>query len=176
MAGQSLSHEIGEITSDKYSSDTVAICHIVNASGCKNFGLSLKLAEKYPYADIYGSREPLYNLNRARVSSRDEVGRVRIFKEDKKPYIICLVAHYAPGNPTDEDENKIQSLKTSSDKHYVHYLKEDTLPCRITNLLKCIEDLAKKLPFVPVKHIYVPAGVGCGLKCEIWQKSYLKCF
>ena len=129
----------------------MAICHIVNAVGCKNFGLSSSpLAEKYPYADIYGKREQLYNLNRARVASRDKVGTARIFKVYNKPFIICMVAHYAPGDPTDTDPKKQETLKTSTDKNYVEGLTQVTLGYRLKNLLGCIDDLGKKIPHLPV--------------------------
>ena len=52
------------------SGNNVAICHIVNATLCKSYGLAAKIAQAYPYADIYGSRVQLYNLN-ARQKPRD---------------------------------------------------------------------------------------------------------
>ena len=173
MEARALSHSTGEITNDIFCADDVAICHIVNAVGCKSYGLSASLAEKYPYADIYGGRQPLYTLNRARVSSRDQVGTVRIFKKSKFPFIVCLVAHYAPGNPTDSDEIKKQSLNSSTDKNYVVGLTRDKLTDRLRNLGSCIDELCKKIPYLPVTNICVPAGTGCGLFGGVWEDKYL---
>ena len=173
MRAQFLSVTSGEIT--QINQEDAAILHIVNAVGCKNFGLSASIAEKYPYADIYGSRRPLYTLNRARVSSRDEVGTIRIFKKSECPFIICCVAHYAPGNPTDSDEIKKQSLNTSTDKNYAAGLAQDTLCDRIQHLKKCVEEVIKMLPYLPVTKLCVPAGTGCGLFGRVWEENYLPC-
>ena len=177
MERELISHIPGEITSETFCADDVAICHIVNAVGCKNYGLSASIAEKYSYADIYGSRQPLYNLNRARLSSRDQLGRVRIFKKIGQPYIICMVAHFAPGNPTDLDESKTkkETMCTSTDKNYVAGLTHDKLSDRMHNLILCIDDLRKKIPFLPVTSIYIPAGTGCGLFGDTWEHKYMPC-
>ena len=129
MEGRSLSYQTGEITSESLNSDNVAICHIVNSVSCNNFGLTMSLAEKYPYADIYGDRERLFNLNRAKISSRDQPGLVRVFKDTSKkcPFIICMVAHFGSGKPTDFEPSKQETIQTSSDVHYVRGLQKDNL-------------------------------------------------
>lgn len=158
------------------SGDNVAICHIVNAIATKNYGLAGDIAAKYPYADIYGDRIQLYNLNRARVFSRDHTGDVKIFKEKGKPFVIALIAHYAPGEATDCDPAKPGFITTSTDRHYAAGLSNDTLGQRVNNLGLCINKLTTKIPQMPITHMYVPAGTGSSLKGDVWKNMYLPTF
>ena len=154
----------------------IAILHIVNAVATKNYGLSANLAQAFPYSDIYGDRVPLYTLNRARVGSRDTVGDIKIYQDGGNPFIIALISHYAPGDPTDSDPIKQANIKTTTDGHYSAGLKEDTLNNRVTKLNECIKKLVATLPHLPINYLFVPAGTGCGLKGEVWERRYLPLF
>ena len=44
------------ITDDKLNQDEILLVHTSNSIGCKYYGNSSKLVEKYPYCDIAGLR------------------------------------------------------------------------------------------------------------------------
>ena len=161
----------GEILADQFDRDNVAICHIINATSVKNFGLAKGLGEKYPYADVYSDRKPLYNLNRCRVQSRDELGTVHIFKKNNRPFIIALVAHFGEGKPLEENNYHKACVEKSTDRHFVTGLKKDTLSDRLDALRVCITKLSQQLSSIPINKIYIPAGTGCGLKDDTWEKN-----
>ena len=74
--------------------DVDAICHQVNCLTVKAHGLSLKLAKKYPWANIYKFRKAVLNRNLASVDSRGIPGTIQIFHHCTHPSVICLQAQW----------------------------------------------------------------------------------
>lgn len=70
--------------------DVDAICHQVNCLTIKPHGLSLKLAEKYPGADIYRHRKGIENRNLASIDTRGIPGTIKIFNRQTFPSVICV--------------------------------------------------------------------------------------
>ena len=97
------------ITDDKLNQDEVLLVHSSNSIGCKNYGNSSKLVEKYPYCDIAGLRYMDMDLKYiAREQDRSEEGTCYIHSPplySKGPKIATLIAQYGFGSPY--EENKI---------------------------------------------------------------------
>lgn len=165
----------GEITSPEYDREDVAICHIINATVVRNFGLPARLAKIYPYADVYGSRKQLYNLDRATVSHRNRLGEVLIYKEPSRPFIVCFVAHFGPRGPLEVNETAQYYIKNSQDRHFVEGLKKDTEKDRLQALQQCVEKLSSWITAgaIPIRSIYIPAGTGTTLQGRSWDTKYL---
>ena len=72
--------------------DVDAICHQVNCLTIIPHGLSLELALTYPWTDIYSRRKGVGNRNLATLETRGIPGKIKIFKQDLYPAVICMHA------------------------------------------------------------------------------------
>ena len=84
----------GDLLSRK---DVDAIFHQVNCLTVEAHGLSLKLAEKYPWANIYKFRKAISNRNLASVDSGGILGTIQIFHHCTHPSVICLQVQWDYG-------------------------------------------------------------------------------
>ena len=70
--------------------DVDTICHQVKCLTIIPHGLSLKLALTYPWADIYNRRKGVGNRYLATLETRGIPGKIKIFKQEPNPDVICV--------------------------------------------------------------------------------------
>ena len=132
--------------------DVDAICHQVNCLTVKPHGLSMKLAEKYPWADIYKLRKSIGNRNLASPESRGLPGTIRIFNHRTFPSVICLQAQWDYGRCDKSYQRNIPPHTDSEE-----------------NRQKWFEQCLEEIGLTPYHKIAFPFKIGCGLAGSSWS-------
>ena len=131
-------------------SDVDCICHQVNCLTVEAHGLSLRIAEKYPFADIYKNRTRLQNRNLATVETRGIPGTIEIYQQS--PAVICMLAQYDYGRCNKRYQRSIPPYK-------------DTANQRVQWFQQCLD----KIGATSFKRIAFPFKIGCGLAGGDWK-------
>ena len=125
----------GYITDEKLNQDEVFLVHSTNDIGCKNYGISSDLVEKYPYCDIAGFRYTDIDLRCvAREQDRSEEGTCYINSPPlygKGPKIATLITQYGLGNPYEENKLAQKIVRNCEQESFVHHLRMDTIDNRL---------------------------------------------
>ena len=132
--------------------DVDAICHQVNCLTIIPHGLSLELALTYPWADIYSRRKGVGNRNLATLESRGIPGKIKIFKQDLYPAVICMHAQWDYGN---------------CEKAHQRYIPPH-IDCKETRQ-KWFEQCLDEIGATPYNKIAFPFKIGCGLAGACWR-------
>ena len=84
---------------------STAIIQAIDAIGLEPKGFSLKLAEKFPYGNIYSRRQRYKMTNRAEILHRDTPGDIIISSssDDNSPTIISIVNSFFIKGPVPND-------------------------------------------------------------------------
>ena len=97
--------------------------HAINSVGCKNYGLTADLVEKYPYSDLAGRRYCDSDLKCiAREKDRSLEGLCIVRSAPlyiKGPKIATLVTQYGLGKPYEEN-GLAQRIVKIVDKNLLH--------------------------------------------------------
>ena len=167
------------ITDDKLNRDEILLVHTTNSIGCKNYGNSSKLVEKYPYCDIAGLRCMDTDLKYiAREQDRSEEGTCHIHSPplySKGPKIGTLITQYGLGSPYEENKITQKIIRKCEDTSLIHHLRMDTIENRISYFNRSLFFLAtllKKEEYFEIKKIILPIGIGRGVVDDIWLKKY----
>ena len=131
-----------------------AVVHVVNCLCTRPHGLSLKIAEKYPWGDIYQKRKSVSGRNLAVANDRGVPGTIKIFDPpvDCFPKIICLLAQW--------DYGKANQFKSRRIPPHV-----DSESNRTTWFRQSLEEMGK----TDVQTLAVPYKLGCGLGGQNWN-------
>ncbi|XP_056004763.1 uncharacterized protein LOC130050083 isoform X2 [Ostrea edulis] len=88
-------------------SDVDAICHQVNCLTVSSRSLSLQLAHKYPWADIYETRRPMGKRNMATPETRGTPGTLSLFTRPRCPTVVCFLSQWDFGRCQNVRKRKI---------------------------------------------------------------------
>ena len=167
------------ITSDKFVQDEVLLIHTISAVGCKNYGLTSDIVDKYKYAEVAGFRYTDPDIRSISCErDRGEEGSCIINKPpmyEKGPTVATLVSQYGIGKPLEENKIANKVLKTCHQESFTNRLRRDTLDQRVRNFNKCLFSLANKLKSTEYKYIskiILPIGIGRGMVDERWLMEY----
>ena len=133
------------------------IVHVVNCLCTKGHGLSLDIARKFPWGDIYSKRKPIKNRNLAVESDRGVPGTIRQYKCAflTVPTIVCFLAQWDYGKADREYGRKIPPYEDSKIQRTVWFTK-------------CLDQLGK----TDLKSVAFPYKIGCGLGGQNWNEYY----
>jgi len=133
------------------------IAHQTNGCTVYPYGLAKTIAQRFPWADVYGQREKEPGKKNCAVSaSRDPPGTVKVVQDptnsDPKG-VICMFAQWAPGKPG----------------HYASAYPSDytdTLANRVEWFQTCLDKIDDLNLCEPIA---MPHSVGCGLAGGDWD-------
>ena len=130
-----------------------AVVHVVNCLCTRPHGLSMQIAEKYPWGDVYHKRKSVRGSNLAIENDRGVPGTIQIFDPPlaRFPKIICLLAQW--------DYGKAKGFKARQVPPYV-----DSESNRTMWFSQCLEEMGK----TDVKTVAIPYRLGCGLGGQDW--------
>lgn len=142
----------GDIIQVKTSQCIVQQCDCITIN---NHGLSKKISEKYPWADIYKQRRAVSNRNLAIQEDRGVPGTIKIMvsPECNEPDVICMLAQW------DFGRGNIRQIEPYKDS------KEN----RKRWFKKCLTEIGLQ----KYQKIAFPFKIGCGLGQGNWTE-YLK--
>ena len=128
-----------------------AIVHQVNCLTVKSHGLSSQIAHKYPWADLYTTRDQVGTRNLATPATRGRPGTLRIFRHAHYPAVVCLQAQWDFGRCDDPRHRHIPPY-TDTKEHRVEWFEQ------------CLHELGH----TEFKTIAFPFKIGCGLAGGAW--------
>jgi O-acetyl-ADP-ribose deacetylase (regulator of RNase III) len=114
-------------------------------------GLAQKIAEKYPYADVYTKRSPNRSLPGTVVYAEPDDNK------NGNPIVACLMAQIAP------------SIPGSYVQVYQICPEDDTAAKRLQYFKQCLQDLSRETTQRNWNHIAFPCQIGCGLAGGDWR-------
>ena len=95
------------LSDEKLNQEEVLLVHAINSVGCKNYGLTADLVEKYPYSETAGARYCDSDLKCiAREKDRSPEGLCLVRSAPlymKGPKIATLVTQFGLGKPYEEN-------------------------------------------------------------------------
>ncbi|KAK3107265.1 hypothetical protein FSP39_010737 [Pinctada imbricata] len=133
-----------------HMTDVDAICHQVNCLTVKSHGLSRRIAEQFPWADIYSFRKPLGRRNLATMETRGTPGTIQTFEGETVPKVICLLSQWDYGKCG--QSNRRISPYTDSKENRTLWFEQCLTLLGQTNF----------------KYIAFPFKIGCGLAGGDW--------
>ena len=171
----------GRISDDIFDKEHVCIVNSNNSIGCKNFGITRDIVQKYPYADIAGLRFPQPGWGSiAALEDRSPEGNVYINQppiyRQGSATVATIITQYGIGACVEENMYAKEIIERSGDMLYTSRLKCDTLQNRIIYFDKSLFNLStqlKKPEFDHIKQVIIPAGIGRRGKMDnIWLRRY----
>ena len=124
-----------------------AIVQQCNCLTVKPHGLSQRIADRFPWANLYATRQPLGRRNLAIEADRGIPGTVRMMSHSTHPDVICLLAQWDYGRGT-------QRLP----------LYADTREQRELWFQQCLQELGT----LSYQTLAFPYRIGCGLAGGNW--------
>lgn len=138
------------------TTDVDLICHQVNCLTVKSHGLSEQISNKYPWCDIYKTRQSLGGRNLATLETRGIPGQVKIFQNSGHPSIGCMLAQWDYGRCDKPRMRNIQPYR-------------DTKENRGEWFHQCLCEIGS----LDYQRIAFPFKIGCGLAGGHWN-TYFK--
>jgi hypothetical protein len=129
-----------------------------NCVTVKAHDLSQYIADRYPYADVYGSRRPISKTrncaSKSAMPGTIQICSSSIKSKEEEPNVICMFAQYAPGKPG------------AYSRYYESEYDEDNEENRLRWFQTCLDEIEK----TGIKRIAMPYFIGCGLAGGDWAK------
>ena len=95
------------LSDEKLNQEEILLVHVINSVGCKNYGLTADLVEKYSYSETAGARYCESDLKCiARDKDRSHEGLCLVPPSPlymKGPKIATLVTQFGLGKPYEEN-------------------------------------------------------------------------
>lgn len=149
------------INKNIFESGEKVIAQQCNCVCRRGHGLSLSIAKKYPYADIYRDRVPMVGNSRRNCTSDPlEPGTIKISEpydtNSKDPTVIAMFAQWAPGKARAyEKQYPMSGNAIDNEKYRLHWFE-----FALDEILEAGYD-----------QVAMPYFIGCGLAGGEW-KSY----
>lgn len=147
------------VTGNILDAEDDLICHQCNCVTTDAAGLAAAIFEKFPYADVYSSREKTdgsKNENNwlLRTDDRSVPGTIEVRGDGiMERRVVAMYAQFFPGRPKPSTP-PVMTISDSEEK-------------RLQFFQSCLDAIAK----VPdVKSIAFPWQIGCGLARGDWEK------
>ena len=128
-------------------------CHQVNCLTVKSHGLSAKVAEKYPWADIYRFRVKVRVRNLATSETRGVPGTIRVFARTNFPAVICFQSQW--------DFGRCDNIRHRQIPPYI-----DSKENRQKWFQSCLDQLGT----MNFQTVAFPWKIGCGLAGGDWTR------
>ncbi|XP_066976492.1 uncharacterized protein [Macrobrachium rosenbergii] len=191
-----LTFHSGGVTDACYRKPSTAILIIGDCVAVKPAkGLATDLIHKYPYGDVYSSRRPISNLNRACVQDRPNPGTYTISRSssnDNDPAIVTVFGQFymGPGFESNRFSQKlVQDMKARAgywldpytptvdprycDLNLLTGLQWDMQENRVYWFRQALEELAGVVREEGIDRVVIPYGIGCGPAGGNWLQEYL---
>jgi O-acetyl-ADP-ribose deacetylase (regulator of RNase III) len=143
------------IKGDLLKSNENVIVHQINCLCIRPHGLSADMFKKFPYADVYSTRQQLENRNLAVPKDRGTPGEIVVTTQPNSPTIIGLYGQYDYGRPNKSCYNST--------------IEQDNLELREKWFQTCLDKLKKYLVDNKHKRVAFPYKIGCGLAGGDWD-------
>lgn len=168
----------GRMIDHQFCDRKTCIVTAINATSLNASGIAKDLAETYTYANLFGDRKQLFNLNRTIWRDRPSVSEIVIREPPPRsnyPYIVGLVTQYGPGESVEYNSTAKYYIDNSKDVHYVNGLTMDTKENRRENFKECLKNLADfVLHNRAINRVVIPRGIGRRGKMDHeWRSNYL---
>ena len=168
------------ITDDCLMSNENALVHSINSISCYNYGVSVDIVNKYPYANIASLRKQDNNVKwMACHNDRSYEGSCCIHSKSscsKYPNIATLVSQYSIGNPYNQNLHFNEFFEKYNEQSFKSHIIQDTLYNRIISFNKSIYLLGNMLKtnssYNHIKRIFLPMGLGRDYVDIIWINKY----
>ena len=167
------------ITDEKLNQEEILHVHTINSVGCKNYGLTADLVEKYPYCDLAGVRYCDSDLKCiARVIDRSPESLCLVRSAPlylKGPKIETLVTQYGLGKPYEKNGLTQKIVRSCGQESFVHHLRHDTSDNRLIHFnaaLKTLSDTLKNNAYPDTNKAILPIGIGRSVVDECWLCRY----
>jgi len=154
-----------EVNGDLLDATEPVIVQQLNCLCVRGHGLAASIAERFPYADVYGARRALGNRNLAIPEDRGVPGEIVVSYPDtaspnkisESPIIIGLYGQFDYGKP---DGYKYIKRTTT---------KQDNYELRVKWFTEALAKLKIWLIDNQISAVAFPYGIGCGLAGGDWK-------
>ena len=169
----------GYVSDEKLNQEEVLLVHAINSVGCKNYGLTADIVDKYPYAETAGRRYCDSDLKCiAREEDRTPEGSCLIRPAPlyiKGPKIASLVTQFGLGRPYEENRLTQKIVRNCGQESFAKHLRHDTSDNRLihfNNALKSLSASLKTSTCQDTNKVVLPIGIGCSGVSEKWLCRY----
>ena len=168
----------GRMSDSQFCDCKTCLVTAINATSYNASGIAKDLAETYTYANLFGDRKRLFNLNRAIWCDRPSVSTLVVREpppRSKYPYVVGLVTQFGPGESVEYNSTAKYCIDNSKDVHYVNGLTVDTKENRRESFKECLKNLADfVLRNRTISRVVIPRGIGRRGKMDHeWRSKYL---
>ena len=167
------------LSDEKLNQEEVLLVHAINSVGCKNYGLTADLVEKYTYSETAGARycdSDLKCIAREKDKSPEGVCLVRSTPlYIKGPKIATLVTQFGLGKPYEENGFAQKIVRNSGQESFVRCLRHDASDNRLIHFnkaLKTLSDSLKNNAYPDTNKVILPIGIGCSGVGDKWLCRY----
>ena len=158
------------LSDEKLNQEEVLLVHAINSVGCKNYGLTADLVEKYPYSETAGARYCDSDLKCiTREKDRSPEGLCLVCSAPlymKGPKIATLVTQFGIGKPYEENKLAQKIVRNSGQESFVKRLRQDTSDNRLIHFNKALKPLSVSLKnnaYPDTNEVVLPIGIGCSV-------------
>ena len=167
------------LSDEKLNQEEVLLVHAINSVGCKNYGLTADLVEKYPYSETAGARYCDSDLKCiAREKDRSPEGLCLVRSAPlymKGPKIATLVTQFGLGKPYEENGLAQKIVRNCGQESFVRRLRQDTSDNRLIHFNKALKSLSVSLKnnaYPDTNKVILPIGIGCSGVGDKWLCRY----
>ena len=169
----------GYVSDEKLNQEEVLLVHAINSVGCKNYGLTADIVDKYPYAETAGRRYCDSDLKCiAREEDRTPEGSCLIRPAPlyiKGPKIASLVTQFGLGRPYEENRLAQKIVRNCGQESFAKHLRHDTSDNRLIHFNSALKSLSASLKtstYQDTNKVVLPIGIGCSGVSEKWLCRY----
>ena len=169
----------GYLSDEKLNQEEVLLVHAINSVGCKNYGLTADIVDKYPYSETAGRRYCDSNLKCiAREEDRTPEGECLIRPTPlyiKGPKIASLVTQFGLGRPYEENRLAQKIVRNCGQESFTKHLRHDTSDNRLIHFNTALNSLSASLKtstYQDINKVVLPIGIGCSGVSEKWLCRY----
>ena len=169
----------GYVSDEKLNQEEVLLVHAINSVGCKNYGLTTDIVDKYPYAETAGRRYCDSELKCiAREEDRTPEGSCLIRPAPlyiKGPKIASLVTQFGLGRPYKENRLAQKIFRNCGQESFAKHLRHDTSDNRLIHFNSALNSLSASLKtsiYQDTNKVVLPIGIGCSGESEKWLCRY----
>ena len=169
----------GYVSDEKLNQEEVLLVHAINSVGCKNYGLTADIVDKYPYAETAGRRYCDSDLKCiAREDDRTPEGSCLIRPSPlyiKGPKIASLVTQFGLGRPYEENRLAQKIVRSCGQESFAKHLRHDTSENRLIHFNSALKSLSASLKTSTCQDtnkVVLPIGIGCSGVSEKWLCRY----
>ena len=169
----------GYLSDEKLNQEEVLLVHAINSVGCKNYGLTADIVDKYPYAETAGCRYCDSDLKCiVREEDRTPQGVCLVHPTPlyiNGPKIASLVTQFGLGRPYEENRLAQKIVRNCRQESFTKNLRHDTSDNRLIHFNSALNSLSASLKtatYQDTNKVVLPIGIGCSGVSEKWLCRY----